>query len=620
MNNKRRTIFVLLLLSSGLLQAADETPSTIPSIVVTATRTAQSTDETLAPITIISKEAIQRSQAENLTELLAGSIGMDVTETGWYGHSSNYFIRGASAKHILVLIDGVQLGSATTGSTELADMGLDQIERIEIVRGPRSSLYGSSAIGGVIHIFTRQSTMTEQAHINLGYGSYNTRTLAASLSGGDDKNRVKFALSRLDTDGANVSENNNPDDDGYQIERVSVSLGHNFSQQSGINIAASQNRGITEYDGYSATSDYIRESLQQTISAGVNLAPLNDWELNLRVSKSRDESDNYQDGGLNGIFHTQRQQLSWQNDITLTDSTLLTLGLDKTHESIESQISYSETARTVSGVFAQIQQGYARQDVAASLRSDDYGTLGHHTTGNLDWGYNLGNTLRLSAGYGTAFKAPTFNDLYYPSQPWGEGNPNLEPESSRSFELGLRGKHRMVNWSTSVFHTQISDLIEWQCIANCTTVSSWDDVYKPFNVNSALIDGIEASIEHQHHHRELKLSLTLLDARDEESGNKLQNRAAASLRLDLDQQYGRWRNGLSLLAQSGRYADSANTRELDAYATVDLRADYALARQWHIRGKIRNLFDKAYQTTDTTFQPTGRTLLVTLGYNIGGGK
>jgi vitamin B12 transporter len=617
MNKKQLSISVLLLLSGGLLQAADETLS---AMVVTATRTAQSVDETLAPVTVISKEAIQRSQAENLTELLAGSVGMDVTETGWYGHSSNYFIRGASAKHILVLIDGVQLGSATTGSAELADIGLDQIERIEIVRGPRSSLYGSSAIGGVIHIFTRQDAMTEQGHINLGYGSYNTRTMAASLSGGDRKSRVKLALSRLSTDGSNVSENNNADDDGYEVDRVSVSLGHNFSQRSGINLAATQNRSTTEYDGYSATSDYTRESLQQTASASVNLAPLNEWELSLLASKSRDESDNYRDSVLDGIFHTQRQQISWQNDITLTDSTLFTLGLDKTHESIESQTSYSETTRTISGAFAQIQQGYARQDVVASLRSDDYGTLGRHTTGNLDWGYNLSDTLRLSAGYGTAFKAPTFNDLYYPLQPWGEGNPDLKPESSSSFEFGLRGKNRIVNWSASVFRTQISDLIEWQCIANCDTTSSWDDVYKPFNVNRALINGIEASIEHQRDSRELKLSLTLLDARDEESGNKLQNRAAASLRLDLNQQHGKWRNGVSLLAQSGRYADSANSRELDAYATVDLRADYALAKQWHLRGKIRNLFDKEYQTTDTTFQPAGRTFLVTLGYNMSGGE
>ncbi|MEN8169519.1 MAG: TonB-dependent receptor [Pseudomonadota bacterium] len=614
MNNIQFSIAALLVASSTLIQAADEA---ITPIVITATRTAQSADESLAAVTVITQEDIQNSQANNLTELLSGSVGMDVTETGWYGQSSNYYIRGTSSKHILVLVDGVQLGSATTGSTDLVEIGLDHIERIEIVRGPRSSLYGSSAIGGVIHIFTRQGVVKEQAHIKLGYGSYNTRTLAAGISGGNDKTQVQLALSRLSTDGTNISENNNPDDDGYEVDRVSASLQHKLSERSSIDIAAYQNKSTTEYDGYTATSAYTKETTQQSLSAGVNLAPLNEWELQLRASKSRDESDNYKDDVLSGIFHTQRNQFTWQNDITLSDSALLTLGVDRTIETIESQTTYTETERTVSGGFTELQKSYTNQDIFASLRSDDFGSLGRHTTGNLDWGYSLSDTLRLTAGYGTAFKAPTFNDLYYPVQPWGEGNPDLKPENSVSYEVGMRGKHTIGNWSVSAFHTEISDLIEWQCIANCALAPTWDDVYKPFNVSSAQIDGIEASIEHQRDNRDMKLSLTLLDARDEESGNKLQNRADASLRLDLDQQSGSWRNGVTLLAQSARYADSANTRELDAYATVDLRTHYALDKHWYIKGKVRNLFDKEYLTTDTSYQPSGRTYLLSLSYNMG---
>ncbi len=610
MHKYRFSLAAALLICTAVVSAAETTTP----IIITATRTAQTTDETLAPVTVITREEIQRSQADNLTELLAGNPGLDVTETGWYGQSSSYYIRGASSKHILVLVDGVPLGSATLGSTDLVDIGLDHIERIEIVRGPRSSLYGSSAIGGVIQIFTIPEKGKDQANIDIGYGSYNTRSLAADISDGDDNTRGRLAVSRLTTDGTNISTKNNPDDDGYEVERVSASLQQHLSAHSSIDIALYQNRSTTDYDGYTTTSTYIKEATQRSISTGANFSPLANWEMHLRASKSLDENDNYKDGALDGIFHTQRQQLSWQNDIALSDTSLFTLGMDKLTESIESQTTYAETERTVSGVFAEIQQNYANQDILASLRRDDHGRLGRHTTGNLDWGYNLSDTLRLTAGYGTAFKAPTFNDLYYPIQPWGEGNPDLEPENSVSYEIGMHGQHLIANWFVNTFHTEIRDLIEWQCIANCGTGL---DIYKPFNVSQVQIDGLEAGLERRRDNREMKLSLTLLDARDKESDNKLQNRPDASLRLDLNQRNGNWRNSLTLLAQTARYADSDNSRKLDAYATVDLRTNYALNKHWHIRGKVRNLFDKEYQTIDTSYQPLGRSYLVSIGYNTG---
>lgn len=613
MNTIQLSITALLLGSSTLLQAADET---ISPLIVTATRTAQSADESLAPVTVITKEAIQSSQANNLSELLAGSIGMDVTETGWYGQSSNYYIRGTSSKHILVLIDGVQLGSATTGSTDLVEIGLDHIERIEVVRGPRSSLYGSSAIGGVIHIFTQQGKRKEQAHINLGYGSHNTRSFAAGLNGGDDTTQLQLALSRLSADGTNTSENNNPDKDGYEVDRFSASLQHQLTQRTSLDVTAYRTKSLTEYDGYTASSAYTKKTLQQSFSTGLKMGVSDDWQMQLRASKSNDESDNFKDEVLSGIFHTQRRQVSWQNDVTLNDSALLTLGIDKTTETIESQTVYTETERNITGGFAEIQKNYTGQDIALSLRNDDFGTLGRHTTGNIDWGYQISDSLRLTAGYGTGFKAPTFNDLYYPVKPWGEGNPDLAPESSSSYELGLRGKSNLGSWTMNAFHTEINDLIEWQCIANCLVDPTWDDVYKPFNVSRVVINGLEASLNYQRDNRDINLSLTLLDARDEDSGKKLQNRPDASLRLSFMQQNGNWQNGLTALAQSARYADSDNTRELNAYASVDITTDYALNRQWKLKGKVRNLFDKEYLTTDTSYQPSGRSYMLNLSYNI----
>jgi vitamin B12 transporter len=616
MNKRYLPLTALMLGSSTLIHAADETLS---PIMVTATRTAQSADETLAPVTVISKEEIQRSQAGNLTELLAGTVGMDITETGWYGQSSNYYIRGTSSKHILVLVDGVQLGSATTGSADLVEIGLSHIERIEIVRGPRSSLYGSSAIGGVIQIFTTQDKKKERANIDISYGSHNTKSVDAGVSGGDENTQIQVGLSHLNTDGADVSNNTDPaddDKDGYEVDRASINLQHKLTERARIDLAAYQSVSTTEYDGYTKSSVYTKETVQRTLSAGVDLNLLSNWDMKLRASSSSGESDNYQDATLSGIFHTQRQQYTWQNDVALSDSALLTIGMDNTHETIDSQTTYTETERTVTGGFAELQKSYQRQNVLLSLRSDDFGELGQHTTGNIDYGYAISDTLRLTAGYGTAFKAPTFNGLYYPSMPWGEGNPDLAPESSTSYELGLRGTLRTGSWFLGTFRTEIDDMIEWQCSANCTDADPYNDVYKPFNLSSVQITGIEANIKQRFGSYDINASLTLLDPKDLESGNKLQNRADASLRVDLGKKSGKWHNSLSLLAQSARYADSDNTRELDAYVTVDLRTQYELSEKWRIKGKVRNLFDEEYQTTDTTYQPAGRAYLVTIGYNL----
>jgi len=588
----------------------------IAPIVVTATRTAQTADETLAPVSVITREDIEKSQAGNLTELLAGTTGIDVTETGWYGQSSGYFIRGASSKHILVLIDGVRLGSATTGSTELTEIGLEHIERIEIVRGPRSSLYGSDAVGGVIQIFTQQKRPKNRANINIGFGSYNTRTISTDISGSSDNTQVQLNVSHLETDGANVSESNNPDRDGHEVSRFSASLRQQLSKTSALNLSIYQNQGTTEYDGYTASSSYAKESVKRSISAGLNLAPTSDWILKLQTSHGRDESDNYQDGILNDIFHTQRMQYSWQNDLSLSDTTLLTLGIDKTDEQIDSlATSYTETARSVLGSFAELQQNFGAQDLLFSIRNDRYNAIGQHTTGNIDWGITLDNDLRLTAGYGTAFKAPTFNDLYYPNMPWGIGNPNLLPESSNSFEVGLQGKSGLGSWSINAFRTRIDELIEWQCTSNCATPSLWDDVYQPFNVSSVQIDGIESSLQHRANNLERKVSITLLDPKDLATGNLLQNRAQATLRAEINMDYEQWNNGITLLAQGARYADSTNTRELGGYTTVDLQSRYRLNRRWQLKGKVRNLFDKNYLTTDRSYQPSARTLMFTLSYN-----
>ncbi|MCW8825043.1 MAG: TonB-dependent receptor, partial [Gammaproteobacteria bacterium] len=423
-------------------------------------------------------------------------------------------------------------------------------------------------------------------------------------------------VSQLSTDGTNVSEDNNLDKDGYEVRRYSANIQHQLSSRSAFDLTLYQNHGNSEYDGYTITTDYTKETTQQSISGGFSFSPLDIWDIKLQASSSQDENDNYEDSVLTDIFRTERRQLTWQNNLMLSDNALLTIGVDKTAEKIESlATTYTETSRDVIGSFTEFQTNYGRHDILVSLRNDQYNAIGSHTTGNLDWGLNLSKELRITAGYGTAFKAPTFNDLYYPNMPWGVGNPNLRPESSNSFEVGLQSTEKMSKWSLNAFRTQINDLIEWQCTTNCATPSLWDDVYQPFNVSSAQIEGVEASLERRGDRRDMKVALTLLNPRDTDSGNRLQNRASATLRIDLNRSAGKWRHGATILAQGSRFADSANSRELGGYTTVDLNSRYRLNKNWLFKGKIGNLFNKEYLTTDTTYQPSERTIMLYMSYS-----
>ena len=236
------------------------------------------------------------------------------------------------------------------------------------------------------------------------------------------------------------------------------------------------------------------------------------------------------------------------------------------------------------------------------MRRDDNEQFGEHNTGNAAWGYTLHRGLRLSASYGTAFKSPTFNELYYP----GYGNANLRPEESRSVEFGLSGKTNWGTWSSNVYETQIDDLIAFDA-----------STFAPANIDQARIRGFEAILTSQIKAWNFTTNVTLLDPENRSSGansgNVLPRRAEQSLRLDAGHQVGKYTLGATLFAEGKRYDDLANTRELSGYATVDLRAEYNLAQDWLLQARIENLLDKDYETAAFFNQP-GRGFYMTLRY------
>ncbi len=603
--------------SAGVIAQVQDIDELAP-IVVTAARTAQTADETLASVTVVDRAEIDRRQSRTMTDVLRGLPGVEITTNGGLGHNSSVSLRGTRPDHTLLLIDGVRVGSASSGFLSWASIPLGQVERVEVVRGPHSSLYGSEAIGGVVQVFTRRGQAGPLTpRLLIGAGTYNTANAQFGLSAGTETDYgtgwFDAGLGFEQTQGFNVCSGAPRsaggggcgvyefDEDGYRNGNGSLRAGWAFSDRLELDVNLLRSVGDLDYDGSLFFGNEKRQVLQ-VAGARVVAKPVDPWTLTLRAGRSWDDSDIFANGRFINRLDTRRDQLSWQNDIAFAPQQLATIGIDYLRDELETPTTYAETSRETTGVFGQYLGNLLGQDLQLSLRHDDNQQYGNKTTGNALWGYEFGNGLRLTAGYGTAFKAPTFNDLYFP----GFGNPDLEPENSRSLELGLSGRHGWGAWAVNAYQNDIDDLIAFD-----------PATFSPMNIDRARIRGLELWGTVELAGWLLDANLTLLAPRNESdgpnNGNLLPRRAEQTFRLDADRQFGKIGVGGTLFAAGRRFDNDANTVCLDGYTLFDLRADYAFTDVLRIEGRIENLFDEDYETAAFFNQP-GRTLFVSLRY------
>lgn len=579
-------------------------------VIVTATRTAQTADESLASVSVITRQDIEQSQALSVPELLRGVAGVDVTTQGGLGKLSSVFLRGTNSQQVLVLIDGLKFGSVSAGASSWEFIPLSEIERIEIVRGPRSSLYGSEAIGGVIQIFTRTGTGAPTARVELGAGTEHTRTLSSGVSGTAGRSWFNLSAGHLSTEGIDAREPtllfgflplDEPDKDGYDNTSVSARYGHRFRNGTELELFGTNAEGNTEFDSTAGNEDDFKI---QSLGARFKHRPAALWNLILEAGRTQDRRTTFRaDGSVpDSRFDSEIQNLLWQNDLSLAVNQLLTLGADYRREQIDSTVEFKETSRDNKAAFAQYQGRFGRHDLLLGLRQDDNEQFGSETTGNLAWGYAYAPDARFVVSYGTGFRAPTFNDLFFPDfMGFPTSNPDLQPERSRSFELGLGGKFSGGSWDVRTYHTQVEDLI------------TLDQNFVPQNLNEATIDGVEVGASALIGQWTARLALSLIDPRDDATGNVLPRRAKETLRFDLERRHKRASVLLSLVAQGPRFDDLANTVEVAGYGVVNLAIRHQLTRDWEIGGRVNNLFDQSYQIVDT-FNELGRNALVTVAY------
>ena len=582
-----RHLSVSLVLLTATTARADEI-EVQPTVQVTASRVPETVDDTLADVGVITRADIDASGSRDVLDLLRLQAGVDIYRTGGAGQQTSLFLRGTNSNHVLVLIDGVRAASSNTGAFAFEWLPLDAVERIEIVRGPRASYWGSDAIGGVIQIFTRK---LEGPRVALGYGTYDDAAGAAGIGHWDGVNGYSVQVGARHVGGfsaTNPSICNGPDDpfctfnaddDGFRNTNLVARGAHTLGSQL-LSASIFRSQGEVEFD--QGNSNAIEQD------AGVNLeGDLADgWSHRLSVGNARED--------LNTptyylLYLTRRDSLLWQNDFRLSDTQRLIAGVDYVHERGETRDTFAgvpqyDDSRHDTAAFGGWQARFGAFDSELSLRHDDNSEFGGATTGSAALGWRYEDFARVYASYGEGFRGPTLNEQFSPG--FGgqfAGNPALDPERSHSTELGIE----LTPWTgqrfgANLYTTRVSDLISF----------SGPD-FQAENIARTRIDGAELTWDAHVDAWLAHVAYTFEDAEDEATDQQLLRRPKNKLDAVVERRFGeRFRAGAELV-----YADQADDiggTELPSYAIVNLRGTWTVSADWSLIARVENLFDKDY--------------------------
>ena len=595
-------------LSAPLPVAAQPaTPRSLPPVVVTATRQESPLDDQVAHVTVIERDAIEQWTGRSLIELLSAQAGVQFTSNGGLGKTGAVFIRGLESRHTLLLSDGIRYGSATSNLPIFEGIALDQIERIEIVRGPMSSLYGSDAVGGVIQVFTRRGQPGFRGHGSITAGSDRYGDISGGVSGGDERWDYAVTAQHLRTDGDSATNPNapfgnyHPDDDGWRQSSLSANLGWRFlpDWQARVNVLESWGRSDIDDGQPAADPGLDSEAKLRTQVLGLSVAgrPRSIWRTTLRAARSEDRFDTIRSASVSdlGEFRTTQDQYAWENSLTLPWGNVL-VGLERLVQSVaKPPPAYTVGERSINALLIGFDRTAGVHHLQASARHDRNSQFGSENTGTVGYGFDLTPAWRLGASYGTSFTAPSFNQLYFPSF----GNPDLQPEEGKHGELNLRYAQAGHEVRVARYYSRIRGYI---------TAGP-----QPTNIPRSAVDGWELAWTGSVGDYRARASLDWLDPRNEADGHQLPRRAKRHASAALDRAFGAWRIGGAVRAVDERYDDAANSQRLGGFTVIDLYADRRITPDWTIGVKLNNLADRDYETAFGYDQP-GRALFVTARY------
>jgi len=611
---KQKLLTVALFGAITLPIAAFAETASLDEVVVTATRMHHSLNTTIADTTVLNEQEIRKSGAPDVPTLLHSLAGVEVAQSGGLGNISSTFMRGTNSSHVLVLLDGVRINSATAGTTALEHIMLDSIERIEVVRGNVSSLYGSEAIGGVIQLFTQQGRGAPAVSVSTGLGSHGTQRLAAGFSGEVNDTSFSVNVGKVKTNGVSaintlLAPGANPNNNGYDNNTINVQLSHPINGEHTLTATLFSTRGNSSFDatGFGTLPTDVNDALANIDK--LSLASENqlgeNWHSAVRLAQGTDDSRRYTNGIQTSRLKTRSNQLVWQNDIKLADHQHLTLAAEHLGQAVSSDTLFTQNSRNVNSLLAGYVGDYGVHQVQLNVRQDRYADFGTADTGLLGYGLQFTDALRLTASLSSAFKAPTFNDLYYPPT-WGfAGNPNLKPERSQNKEIGLRYAADGQRFDAVYFDNRIRDLI---AVNNTFTSMT--------NVGEARMDGIELSYAGDFGYSHLQANATFQNPRNAATGQVLLRRAKEFANISASHDFDVWNMGVEL-HHSGAHADGdVNTFApvaVASYQVVNLTAQYKVDKNLAVSARMDNLLNRDYMQVHGYNTP-GRILFVGLSY------
>ena len=575
--------FVPLLACAEITQEGVATA--LDPIVVTAGRGPQRLTDLTADVTVIGREEIARAGAQSLAEILQRQPGIQISMNGGAGATSAVFLRGVNGNQTLVLIDGLRVGSATAGAAALEAIPLDLIDHIEILRGPASSLYGADAIGGVIQVFTRRGSGAPAFNGSASYGTYGTSQATAGVGGAQGGWRYAIQGGYQGSRGFNAINNPadvsyNPDRDGYDRGNASANLSYRFSADHEVSAQYYYSRLSNRFDATANYDDKTTTTVESFALASIDrLATF--WISRLNIGQGSDDSVS-QSGFGNSGFRTRQNQLTWQNDLVLPVGTLSLayVGLD---ERISTDPAFPVTSRRTNSAVGVYQVRADPHTLQLNVRYDDNSQYGGRTTGALGYAYAIGAGWRALMNIGSAFKAPTFNDLFYP----GVANPNLSPETAQNADVALEYASETMVARATAYRNRVKNLIVFGCDADFNCV--------PNNVAQATLTGLTLQAQGDWRTVAFKGSLDLLRPEDDATGKQWPRHARQFGSASAQLPWEAWQFGAELVAASARYDDAANTRRMGGYALVNLTASYALSKQWSLTLRADNVLDKRYE-------------------------
>lgn len=571
-------------ISAALSFSVSGAEQSIEKITVTANKFEQSINDVLASVNVIERAEIEASNVRDLPTLLSTRVGFQVNPNGGFGQNTGVSLRGTGSGDTLILIDGVRTGSATLGQKALNNVPLNSIERIEIIKGSRAAVYGSDALAGVINIITRESDNLSVS-ATFGSDSYQNYQVAGSVKSEDITTAFNAGFEK--TDNFDVLQGVAPDEDGYENKNLGFKVNYTDAHYGDFKLLGQYSEGYADYDSSFSPADSTIERddfKNYQLSAGWSKNYTNQTH-SLDLALSTDDSDNtYVDfsvGPTTSTFITKRTQIDYNGQYLLSNELNISGGINWYNDDVShSSQLFVEDSRDVLAVF--VGAYYDADKVLANLtvRQDDDEQFGDETTYTAAAGYHLSEDATFRISQSTGFKAPTFNDLYYPLY----GNPDLQPEKSVNRELGLSVDFDIAQVDIAIFRNNIEDKIDY------------DANFALANIDEARYEGVEFSLSQQFFGFDSNLNFAYLRAEDEETGAELRNVAKRTFNWELAKQFGAFDASLDMQYRSDR--QGAVTR-LGSYTLWNLAGNYQVNEHIEVSLRVENLFDKEYNAVDS---------------------